>query len=80
MLLVRPILTAPTVTLLIAQVLHREYASFGAAISISTCWDAECIPGLDYSACTVVCCLFKQQQDLQHLCVMLLLPVIFLYQ
>ena len=25
--------------------------------------------GLEFSACTVVCCLLKQQQDLQHLCV-----------
>ena len=25
--------------------------------------------GLDFSACTVVCCLLKQQQDLHRLCV-----------
>ena len=47
------------VTLVSTQVLHRKYASCCTVVITSSCQDAECIPGLNFSTYTVVCCTSK---------------------
>ena len=51
---------------MITQVLYHEYAGLCAAVVISICEDAECIPGPDFSACIAVNCFLRLQQDLQQ--------------
>jgi len=48
----------------ITQVLYRECAGLCAAVVISICWGADCIPGPDLSACIAVNCWLRLQQDL----------------
>jgi len=47
------------VTLVSTQVLHCKYASCCTIVITSSCQDAECIPGLNFSTYTVVCCTSK---------------------
>ena len=60
--MVRPLYSRGVIT----QVLCREYAGLCPAVVISICWDAQCIPDPDCSACMTVYCLLRLQQDLQE--------------